>query len=89
MNHSINVDLVLSCYTTKDGTNGTQSFTIDSDSYLLEYDGRKIYAWISKPAQEDYNTLIVHELTSSYPYEPDSDMQVENSQRRISNKKLR
>ena len=74
MNHSINVDLVLSCYTTKDGTNGTQSFTIDGNSYPLEYSGRKIYVRISKPTQEDYDTLIVHELTSSYPYEPDSDM---------------
>ena len=74
MNHGINVDLVLFCYTTKDRTNGTQSFTINGDSYPLEYDGRKIYVRISKPAQENYETLIIHELTSFYPYKLESDM---------------
>ena len=40
MNHDVNVDLFPSCHTTKDGTNGTQSFTIDSDSHPLECNGR-------------------------------------------------
>ena len=31
MNHGMNFDFFLSCYTAKDGTNGTQSFTIDGD----------------------------------------------------------
>ena len=45
MNHGMNVDLVPSCYTTKDGNNGTQSFTIDGDSYPLECDVRKMFVW--------------------------------------------
>ena len=89
MNHGTNFDLVPSCYTTKDGTNDTQSFTIDGDSYPLEHDGRKVFVRMSKPTQEDYDNLIVYELTSSYPCEPDSGAHVEPSQRRMSNKKLK
>ena len=42
----------------------------------------------SKPAQEDYDTLPVHELASSYPCGPESDVNMETYQRIISNKKL-
>ena len=69
--------------------NGTQSFTIDGDSCPLEYDGRKSFVRTSKPTQEDYDNLIARELTSSHPHEPESNVNVEPSQRRISNKKSR
>ena len=69
--------------------NGTQSFTIDGDSCPLEYDGRKSFVRTSKPTQEDYDNLPFHELTCSYLCEPEHDVKLEHSQRRMSNKKLR
>ena len=43
----------------------------------------------SKPTQDDYDNLPLHELKSSYPHEPESNINIEPSQRRIPNKKLR
>ena len=53
------------------GKPGTQSIQVPGHVIPLLFDGWKTYLWISKPAEEDLDTLDRVELTSPLPYEPD------------------
>ena len=42
-------------------------------SCLLEFDGRKVHVRMSKPTQEDNDTLTTIEMIVSYPFSPGKD----------------
>ena len=81
------MDLTSNHFNTIDGQNGTQSFSIEGQSYPLEFDGRKMHVGISKPTQDDHDNLPTYEMTSPHPFNPDPD--VSQKPRRLNNKKLR
>ena len=87
MEHGISINLTLSHFNIIDGKNSTQSFSIEEESYPLDFDGRKIYVSISKPTQEDHDNLSTYKMTSSYPYNPDPS--ISQKLRCLNHKKLR
>ena len=86
MNYRIRVNLIPSCFQNTDSKIGAQSFKIDDISYSLEFDGRKLFAHISKPMQEDCKYLETCELTSSYLFNLEED-KIKPKRRNLNNKK--
>ena len=61
-----------------------QSLTIDETSFSLEFDGQKLHVKNFEPTQEDYDTLLTHEFTSSCTFTSESD--APPKPRRLNNK---
>ena len=87
MEYGMQVDLTPKFYPNVEGKNGTQSLIIDRISYPLEFDGIKVHVRISKPTQEDYDTLPTIEMTASYPFNLEIDSL--HKPRRLNNKNIR
>ena len=85
--NSVPKDLAPKCYNSVEVESDTQSFSIEGESYLLEFYGRKMHVEMSKPTQDDYDNLPTFEMNSSYPFNPELDNLPKPSH--LSNKKLR
>ena len=87
MEHSTSVDLILQLLNSIDGDNGTQSFSIEGQSYSLEFYRRKMQMETSKPTQEDCDSLPTCEMTLSHPFNLEIDSILKH--RHMINKKMR
>ena len=87
MERGVLMDLIPQRLKSTDGENGTQSFSIEGQSYTLELDGRKMCVWMSKPTKDDYDTLPTYEMNSSDTF--NSEIDSLPKPRRLNNKKMR